>query len=162
MQLVPGPGTTGSIFPFSLGIWLSNPGIFFRADEPNSLSSKSRWDEFHDHYQEKHDGCARSDYCPEPLPPLPFSSNRCGCCPRVREHDADLVGRAKRKKPRKKIQGKKFEEQNVTRFEGKNGKFSYRVQIRKRVDGKQHSLTKTFKHLPNAKNGEITNSATSS
>ncbi len=57
----------------------------------------------------------------------------------------------KEKKPRKEIPGKKFEEQNITRFEGKNGKFSYRVQIRKRVDGKQHSLTKTFKHLPNAK-----------
>ncbi len=57
----------------------------------------------------------------------------------------------KEKKPRKEILGKKFEEQNITRFEGKNGKCSYRVQIRKRVDGKQHSLTKTFKHLPNAK-----------
>ena len=43
----------------------------------------------------------------------------------------------KEKKPRKEIPGKKFEEQNITRFEGKNGKFSYRVQIRKRVDGKQ-------------------------
>jgi hypothetical protein len=30
----------------------------------------------------------------------------------------------KEKKPRKEISGKKFEEQNLTRFEGKNGKFS--------------------------------------
>ncbi|MQY44269.1 hypothetical protein GG681_16605 [Epibacterium sp. SM1969] len=68
----------------------------------------------------------------------------------------------KEKRPRKEIPERKFEEPNITRFEGKNGKFSYRVQFRKRVDGKQHSLTKTFKHLPNAKNDETTNSATSS
>ncbi|WP_247744083.1 hypothetical protein [Ruegeria sp. R14_0] len=57
----------------------------------------------------------------------------------------------KEKKPRKETAEKKFKEQNITRFENKNGKFSYRVQIRKRVEGKQHSLTKTFRHLPNAK-----------
>lgn len=34
----------------------------------------------------------------------------------------------KDKKPRKEIPEKKFEEQNITRFEGKNGKFSYRLK----------------------------------
>ncbi|MCJ8333151.1 MAG: hypothetical protein MJH10_02720, partial [Epibacterium sp.] len=56
----------------------------------------------------------------------------------------DSSAEQKEKKLRKEDPEKKFQEQNITRFEDKNGKFSYRVQIRKRVDGKQHSLTKTY------------------
>ena len=44
-----------------------------------------------------------------------------------------------------------FEEPNINRRVSKTGQFTYTVQIRRRVVGKQHSLTRTFKHLQNAK-----------
>lgn len=59
-----------------------------------------------------------------------------------------------KKPPQKAKKGKpqeKFDEPNITEIVGREGVVSYRVQIRRRVDGKQHSLAKTFRHLPNAK-----------
>ncbi len=55
-------------------------------------------------------------------------------------------------KLRKKAQPGKFrKEDNITVVPQKNGSPSYRVQIRARVEGKIKSLSKSFKHLPNAK-----------
>ena len=45
----------------------------------------------------------------------------------------------------------KFKEPNITRVVAKDGAVSYRVQIRRTVNGKKRSLAQTFKHLPNAK-----------
>lgn len=59
-----------------------------------------------------------------------------------------------KKPPQKAKKGKpqeKFDEPNISEIVGREGVVSYRVQIRRRVDGKQHSLAKTFRHLPNAK-----------
>lgn len=87
-----------------------------------------------------------------PSPPLPtpataarISANTTTLPPT--EVEEKKTGR----KPRKRDTEKKFKERNITRFEDKNGDFSYRVQIRKRVDGNQKSLTKTFRYLSNAK-----------
>jgi integrase len=44
-----------------------------------------------------------------------------------------------------------FEEPNITRRASRTGRVTYMVQIRRRVNGKQYSLSKTFRHLVNAK-----------
>ena len=51
----------------------------------------------------------------------------------------------------------KFGEPNITRREGRDGAVSYMVQIRRWVDEKLHSLGRTVRHLPNAKNGVTRN-----
>lgn len=45
-----------------------------------------------------------------------------------------------------------FDEPNITRRISKSGHVTYMVQIRRRVEGKQYSLSNTFGHLRNAKN----------
>lgn len=47
--------------------------------------------------------------------------------------------------------GVAFEEPNITRRASRTGRVTYMVQIRRRVNGKQYSLSKTFRHLVNAK-----------
>ena len=56
-----------------------------------------------------------------------------------------------RRRSRKTKAVKNFSEPNITRRVSSDGAVSYMVQIRRRVEGKQHSLSKTFRHLPNAK-----------
>lgn len=53
---------------------------------------------------------------------------------------------------KKRSKKETFKEPNISRRVGRNGQATYMVQIRRRVDGKQHSLNRTFRHLPNAKN----------
>ncbi|GAA3874521.1 site-specific integrase [Celeribacter arenosi] len=60
----------------------------------------------------------------------------------------------KKSKAKKKIvvgESDKFDEPNMTRRISKSGCVTYMVQIRRRVNGKQYSLSKTFRHLGNAK-----------
>lgn len=47
--------------------------------------------------------------------------------------------------------GETFEEPNITRRASRTGRVTYMVQIRRRVSGKQYSLSRTFRHLKNAK-----------
>jgi integrase len=69
---------------------------------------------------------------------------------------AALPPKPKEKVPSKKRASKEaaeahFNEPNINRRPDKGGVFKYTVQIRRRIDGKQHSLSQTFRHLPNAK-----------
>ncbi|SLN45998.1 Phage integrase family protein [Falsiruegeria litorea R37] len=59
--------------------------------------------------------------------------------------------KVKHQKAQKNQSRKKFKEPNIARLVTKDGAVSFRVQIRRTVEGEKHSLTKTFKHLPNAK-----------
>ncbi len=59
--------------------------------------------------------------------------------------------KAKPRKATKEKSEKKFKEPNITRLVAKDGAVSFRVQIRRTVEGEKHSLTKTFRHLSNAK-----------
>lgn len=54
-------------------------------------------------------------------------------------------------KPNTSTEQDKFSEPNINRRPVGDGRFSYTVQIRRRVDGKQHSLSKTFTRLTAAK-----------
>ncbi|UWQ47218.1 hypothetical protein [Leisingera aquaemixtae] len=54
-------------------------------------------------------------------------------------------------KGEKSAKAVEFDEPNITVRITSGGRKTYRVQIRRRVDGKQHSLCKTFSHLKNAK-----------
>ncbi|WP_417524221.1 hypothetical protein [Marinovum sp.] len=51
-----------------------------------------------------------------------------------------------------KSKGKtKFNERNITRIPTSDGRETYRVQIRRRVNGKPHSICESFQYLKNAK-----------
>lgn len=58
---------------------------------------------------------------------------------------------AKRRADNRKQKEKRFKEPNINRRVDSEGKTSFTVQIRRTIDGKQYSLSKTFKNLQNAK-----------
>lgn len=58
---------------------------------------------------------------------------------------------AKQHSPKKTKREKHFKEPNINRRIDSEGKTSFTVQIRRTIDGKQYSLSKTFKHVHNAK-----------
>ena len=77
--------------------------------------------------------------------------------------ESEIVAQAQQSKPQKKEctskkkimavneSGETFEEPNITRRASRTGRVTFMVQIRRRVSGKQYSLSRTFRHLKNAK-----------
>lgn len=58
---------------------------------------------------------------------------------------------SKKAKTRKSKKADDFKELNITRIYATDGSATYRVQIRRTVNGKSRSLCQTFRHLKNAK-----------
>ncbi len=65
---------------------------------------------------------------------------------------ASAVSASKKKaKAKKSKKADDFKELNITRIHTTGGRVTYRVQIRRTVNGKSRSLCETFQHLANAK-----------
>lgn len=84
------------------------------------------------------------------MPPAPQGSETLRA-PQKSSLQASATKKAASAKPSEPAKEEVFSEPNINRRPVGDGKFSYTVQIRRRIDGKQHSLSKTFTRLPAAK-----------